>query len=46
VAESAATDVAVVGSIGKFTDADAVEDDPDYTFEDGHLTSLRKSGER
>jgi hypothetical protein len=45
VAEGVATDVAIVGGVGEFADAYAVEDDPDYAVEDGHLASLSKSGE-
>ena len=45
MAEGVATEVTVVGSVGEFADAYAVEDDPDYSVEDGHVTSLRESGE-
>jgi hypothetical protein len=45
VAEGVATDVAIVGSVGEFADAYAVENDPDYAVEDGHLTSLGESRE-
>jgi hypothetical protein len=45
VAECVATDVAIIGSVGQSTDAHTVENDPSYTVEDGHVTSLRESRE-
>jgi hypothetical protein len=36
VTEGGATDVAVVGGVGKFADANAVEDDPDDAAEGRH----------
>jgi len=39
VPESVATDVTVVGSVREFTDAYAIQHDPDYTVEDVHVTS-------
>ncbi len=40
-----ATDVAVIGGVGEFADADAIEDEPDDAVEEGHLTSLGESRE-
>jgi hypothetical protein len=45
VAERVATDVTVIGGVRERADSYAVENDPDYTVEDGHLTSLRESAE-
>ena len=45
MAEGVSTDVTIVGGVGEFADAYAIENDPDYAVEEGHLTSLGESRE-